>query len=98
VRRRSDFAIRRHHKLNFIGTRETHQQQNFRFWPSYLTDFAAFARDQRTHEIRCPSFVLALITIAFEVHSDAALTSDEISRAAVPDPVTVAIAHGLKHS
>ena len=43
-------------------------------------------------------FVLALITIAFEVHSDAALTSAEISRAAVPDRVTVAIAHGLKHS
>jgi hypothetical protein len=43
-------------------------------------------------------FVLALITIAFEVYSDAALTSAEVSHAAVPDPATVAIAHGLKHS
>jgi hypothetical protein len=40
-------------------------------------------------------FVLALITIAFEVYSDAALTSAEVSH--VPDPATVAIAHGLKH-
>jgi hypothetical protein len=43
-------------------------------------------------------FVLALITIAFEVYSDAALTSAAVSHAAVPDPATVAIAHGLKHS
>jgi hypothetical protein len=40
-------------------------------------------------------FVLALITIAFEVYSDAAgLTS--VSHTARPDPVTPAIAHGLK--
>jgi hypothetical protein len=37
-------------------------------------------RDQRTHEIRCPSFVLALITIAFEVHSDAAIHSEDLTR------------------
>jgi hypothetical protein len=42
-------------------------------------------------------FVLALITIAFEVYSDAALTRAEVSRPAGPDPVTVAIANGLKH-
>jgi hypothetical protein len=41
-------------------------------------------------------FVLALITIAFEVYSDAALTSFEVSHAAVPDPATLAIVHGLK--
>jgi hypothetical protein len=41
-------------------------------------------------------FVLALIAIAFEVYSDAALTSTEVPRAA-PDPATMAIAHGLKH-
>jgi hypothetical protein len=40
-------------------------------------------------------FVLALISIAFEVYSDAAMTSAEISRAA-PDPATTAIVHGLK--
>ena len=40
-------------------------------------------------------FVLALITIAFEVYSDAAgLTS--VSHTARPEPVTLAIAHGLK--
>ena len=41
-------------------------------------------------------FVLALITIAFEVYSDATLTSAEVSHTATPDPVTAAIAHGLK--
>jgi uncharacterized YccA/Bax inhibitor family protein len=40
-------------------------------------------------------FVLALISIAFEVYSDAAMTSAEIRHGA-PDPVTVAIVHGLK--
>jgi hypothetical protein len=40
-------------------------------------------------------FVLALIAIAFEVYSDAALTSTEIRRAA-PDPATSAIVQGLK--
>jgi hypothetical protein len=42
-------------------------------------------------------FVLALITIAFENYSDAALTSAEVSHTAAPDPATAAIAHGLKH-
>jgi hypothetical protein len=41
--------------------------------------------------------VLALITIAFEIYSDAALKSAEISRTAAPDPATAAIAHGLKY-
>src|ERR1700682_5228875 len=40
-------------------------------------------------------FVLALITIAFEVYSDAQLTSAEVPHAA-PDPASVAIAHGPK--
>ena len=41
-------------------------------------------------------FVLALITIAFEVYSDAALMSAEVSHIARPDPATLAFAHGLK--
>ena len=41
-------------------------------------------------------FVLALITIAFEVYSDAALTSAEVSHTAAPDPATAAIAHALR--
>jgi hypothetical protein len=40
--------------------------------------------------------VLALITIAFEVYSDASLTSAEISQTTAPDPASVAIADGLK--
>jgi hypothetical protein len=40
--------------------------------------------------------VLALIAIAFEIYSDAALTSAEVPHAA-PDPATAAIVHGLKH-
>jgi hypothetical protein len=42
-------------------------------------------------------FVLAFITIAFEVYSDASLTSADVSRTTAPDPATVAIAHGLQH-
>jgi hypothetical protein len=42
-------------------------------------------------------FVLALITIAFEIYSDAALTSADVSHASAPDPVTAAVAHALKH-
>jgi hypothetical protein len=41
-------------------------------------------------------FVLALITIAFEVYSDASLTSADVSHANAPDPATLAIAHGLQ--
>jgi hypothetical protein len=41
-------------------------------------------------------FVLALITIAFEIYSDAALTSAEVSHTPAPDPATVAVAHALK--
>jgi hypothetical protein len=37
-------------------------------------------------------FALALITVAFEIYSDAALTSAEVSHTAAPDPATVAVA------
>jgi hypothetical protein len=40
--------------------------------------------------------VLALIAITFEIYSDGSLMSSELSHTAVPDPVTVAVAHGLK--
>jgi hypothetical protein len=40
-------------------------------------------------------FVLALISIAFEVYSDAATTSAETPHGA-PDPVPMAIVNGLK--
>jgi hypothetical protein len=42
-------------------------------------------------------FVLALVTIALEVYSDAALTTAEVSRPAGPDPAILAIANGLKY-
>jgi hypothetical protein len=42
-------------------------------------------------------FVLALITIAFEVYSDAVLTSAQVSHTVAPDPATAAIIHGIKH-
>jgi hypothetical protein len=42
-------------------------------------------------------FVLASITIAFEVYSGVSLTSSDISHTAAPDPAGAAIAHGLKH-
>jgi len=40
-------------------------------------------------------FALALITIAFEIYSDAVLTRSEFSRTA-PDPATTAVAHAVK--
>jgi hypothetical protein len=41
-------------------------------------------------------FMLALITIAGEIYSDALLTSSLISPAA-PDPTAIAVAHAAKH-
>ena len=41
-------------------------------------------------------FILALLAIAGEVYSDALLRSGEVSHAA-PDPVTMAVAHGVRH-
>jgi hypothetical protein len=52
--------------------------------PRCLTDLAVFAR------------VLALITIAGEIYSDAVLTSSLISPAA-PDTASVAVSHAAKH-
>jgi hypothetical protein len=57
-----------------------------------LPHFAARSRTMRTLVV---VFVLALISIAFEVYSDAALTSGETPHSD-PDPVTLAIVHGLK--
>jgi hypothetical protein len=42
-------------------------------------------------------FVLALITIAFEIYSDASLVSEDLSHIAAPDVAMAAIVHGLKH-
>jgi hypothetical protein len=41
-------------------------------------------------------FVLALLSVAFEIYSDAALTSAEVSHTSAPDPVTSAVAHALR--
>jgi hypothetical protein len=41
-------------------------------------------------------FVLALITITFEIYSDASLTSVEVSHTSAPDPVTTVVVHALK--
>jgi hypothetical protein len=40
-------------------------------------------------------FVLALVTIAFGIYSEAVLMG--VSHIARPDPATLAIAHALKH-
>jgi hypothetical protein len=63
--------------------------------PASLADPALFRRYTRAMRTLVIVFVLALISIAFEVYSDAAMTSAEIRHGA-PDPVTVAIVHGLK--
>ena len=41
-------------------------------------------------------FVLALITVAFEIYADAALTSAEVSHTSAPDSVTTAVDHALR--
>jgi hypothetical protein len=61
-----------------------------------LADFASIARDNFTMRTLTVIFVLALITIAFEIYSDAVLTSAEVSHTAAPDPATVAVAHAVK--
>jgi hypothetical protein len=43
-------------------------------------------------------FVLALITIAGGIYSDAVFTSGQVRSAAVPDPATAAIAHATRSS
>jgi hypothetical protein len=56
------------------------------------------ARQTPTMKTLAVIFVLALITITFEIYSDAALTSvAEVSHTSVPDPATAAIVHALKH-
>jgi hypothetical protein len=42
--------------------------------------------------------VLALITIAGGIYSDAVLTSEQAGPAAAPDPATIAIAHAARGS
>jgi len=64
---------------------------NFRFPPACLTNSAVTDGTMTTVVV---ILVLALITIVFEVYSDAGLTS--VSQIARPDPATLAIAHGLK--
>ena len=71
-------------------------EQKFGVSPKCLTDFAPIARDNLTMRTLAVIFVLALITIAFEIYSDATLTSAEVSHTAAPDPATAAIAHALK--
>ena len=63
--------------------------------PKCLADLAAIARDNVTMRTLAVIFVMALITIAFEIYSDAALTSAEVPHGA-PDPVSIAVSHGLK--
>ncbi len=46
---------------------------------------AAIALDNLRMRTLAVIFVLALITIAFEIYSDAALTSAEVSHTAAPD-------------
>jgi hypothetical protein len=41
-------------------------------------------------------FVIALLTVAGEIYSDTLLRSGEVARA-TPDPVSIAVAHGIKH-
>ena len=51
-----------------------------------LTDLAALTRDNPTMRTVAVIFALALITIAFEIYSDAALTSAEVSHTAARTP------------
>ncbi len=61
----------------------------FRFWPQSR-------RYNPTMRTLTVIFVLALITIAFEVYSDAALTRAEISQSAAPDDLAKTVASALE--
>jgi hypothetical protein len=64
--------------------------------------FDRFGLDRARHMQSMKSlaviFVLALISIAFEIYSDAALASAEVCHTSVPDPATAAIAHARGRS
>jgi hypothetical protein len=68
----------------------------FRFLPKCLADFVSIAYDNPSTRTVAVIFALALITIAFEIYSDAALTSAEVSHTVAPDPATVAVGPALK--
>jgi hypothetical protein len=65
------------------------------FSPRYLIDFGAFARDYAIMRTLAVIFVLALITIAGGIYSDAVLMSGRASHAN-PDSATLAVAHAVK--
>jgi hypothetical protein len=69
-------------------------EKKFGVSPKCLADFASIARNNPTMRTVAVIFALALITIAFEIYSDAALTSAEVSHTAAPDPATVAVTRG----
>ena len=71
-------------------------EKKFGVSPKCLADFASIARNNPTMRTVAVIFAVALITIAFETYSDAALTSAEVSHTAAPDPAMVAVAHALK--
>jgi hypothetical protein len=67
------------------------------FLPKSLTDLATIGRDKTAgHETIVVIFILALITIAGEIHSDAAFRCGEVSSAAAPDPPPQASRMGSK--
>jgi hypothetical protein len=66
------------------------------FSPTCQTGFASLARHDRTMRTIVVIFVLALITIAGGIYSDAVLTGDQVRPAAAPDPATVAVAHAAR--
>src|SRR5271165_2891226 len=82
-RRRHGAAARAYLSLQLsrrLRSAARREGQNFRFSPKCLTDSASIRSDKTTMRILAVIFVLALITIAFEIYSDAALTSGEISQ------------------
>jgi hypothetical protein len=77
-----------------LGEKGNATALHFRFLPKCLADLASIARDDPTMRTVAIIFALALITIAFEIYSDAVLTRSEFSRPA-PDPATTAVAQAL---
>jgi len=56
------------------------------------------ARNNQTMRTIVIIFVLALMTVAGGIYSDAVLTSEQVRPAAAPDPATAAIAHAARGS
>jgi hypothetical protein len=104
-RRWNQFVVERN---RYAATSHRRLAETWVFPTQAAINLSAFRRDVRPiwPQLRAMNaamktvfviFVLALLTIAGEIYSDAVMTSGQVANVAVPDPVTIAVAHGTPH-